>query len=206
MPVAKAKLFGATITDWRRSRKSTERLLRERPGPRLDRSALFCGTSEAVFFCSRGNTADVWSGLSDDASGRCRNSATVTRAGFRRLNSCGVRKDVLLSQNNSLGTVNRVTQEQVREFLLARYAMTIMGLGLDPSTVTDDFDFLLRGVVDSFGIVEMIMSIENEFHINLDMAALDAEQITILGPLSCYVAEHGRARGSSSIRAVPYQV
>jgi len=92
--------------------------------------------------------------------------------------------------------VNRVTQEQVREFLLAKYARAIKELGLDPSTLTDDFDFLFREVVDSFGILEMIMSIENEFHIKLDMAALEAEQIKILGPLSRYAAEHGRARGA----------
>jgi hypothetical protein len=39
----------------------------------------------------------------------------------------------------------------------------------------------------------MVSSIEDEFRIRLDLAALDAEQITILGPLSQYVAEHGKA-------------
>ena len=67
--------------------------------------------------------------------------------------------------------MNRVTQEQVREFLLARYARAIKELGLDPATITDDFDFLLREVIDSFGILEMIMSIEDEFQIQLDMAS-----------------------------------
>ena len=94
--------------------------------------------------------------------------------------------------------MNRVTQEQVREFLLAKYARAIKELGLDPSTLTDDFDFLFREVVDSFGILEMIMSIENEFHIKLDMEALEAEQITILGPLSRYVAEYSRAKDLSA--------
>ena len=94
--------------------------------------------------------------------------------------------------------MNRVTQEQVREFLLARYAWAIQELGLDPATVSDDFDFLFRAVIDSFGILEMIPSIEDEFHIQLDMARLDAEQITILGPLSRYVAEHGRANNLSA--------
>jgi acyl carrier protein len=65
------------------------------------------------------------------------------------------------------------------------------------SAFPNDFDFLFREVVDSFGILEMIMSIENEFHIKLDMAALEAEQITILGLLSRYVAEY---RGKRSIR------
>ena len=90
------------------------------------------------------------------------------------------RKAVSLTHNNSAASVNRVTREQVRVFLLARYARAIQQLGLDSATVTDDFDFLLRQVIDSFGILEMILSIEDEFHIQLDMTRLDAEQITIL--------------------------
>ena len=37
----------------------------------------------------------------------------------------------------------------------------------------------------------MISSMEDEFHIQLDLAALDAEQITVLGSLCQYVAENG---------------
>jgi len=47
-------------------------------------------------------------------------------------------------------------------------------------------------MVDSFGI-GMVSSIEDEFRIRLDLAALDSEQITILGPLSHYVAENSQA-------------
>jgi len=64
---------------------------------------------------------------------------------------------------------------------------------MDPNEVPDNFDFLLDGVIDSFGILEMVSSIEDEFRIQLDMATLDAEQITILGPLSLYVAESAKA-------------
>jgi len=88
--------------------------------------------------------------------------------------------------------MTRITPDQVREFLLTKYITTICELGLDPAAVKDDFDFLLRGVIDSFGIITMISSIEDEFHILLDMGAIDAEQITILGPLCRYVAEQGR--------------
>ena len=63
---------------------------------------------------------------------------------------------------------------------------------MDPNEVPDNFDFLLDGVIDSFGILEMVSSIEDEFRIQLDMATLDAEQITILGPLSLYVAESAK--------------
>ena len=89
--------------------------------------------------------------------------------------------------------MTKITSDQVRRFLLMKYGRSIRELGLDPPEIQDSFDFLLSGVIDSFGILEMVSSIEDEFHIRLDLAALEAEQITILGPLSQYVAENGRA-------------
>ena len=90
-----------------------------------------------------------------------------------------------------------ISPEKIRQFLLTRYAEVIKGMGFDPVEVADSFDFLLSGVIDSFGILEMISSIEDEFQIRLDLAALDAEQITILGPLSQYVAENWKATSST---------
>lgn len=85
-----------------------------------------------------------------------------------------------------------ITPDQVKEFLRAKYAGAIEAMGLAPAEVQDDFDFLVAGVIDSFGILEMIGALEDEFGIRLDMAALDAEEITILGPLSIYVAQTAR--------------
>jgi len=89
--------------------------------------------------------------------------------------------------------MTKITSDQVRQFLLMKYGRSIRELGLDPPEIPDSFDLLLSGVIDSFGILEMVSSIEDEFRIRLDLAALDAEQITILGPLSQYVAENGKA-------------
>jgi acyl carrier protein len=86
--------------------------------------------------------------------------------------------------------MKELTAANVRQFLLAKYREPIQALGLVPENLADDFDFLLNGVIDSFGILEMISAIEDEFQIVLDLEALDAEQITIIGPLSCYVAEN----------------
>ena len=88
--------------------------------------------------------------------------------------------------------MNKVATEDVRRFLTEKYAGAIQGIGLDPAAVPDDFDFLLSGVVDSFGILEMVSSIEKQFDIELDLTSLDAEKMTILGPLSRYVAETAR--------------
>jgi acyl carrier protein len=83
-----------------------------------------------------------------------------------------------------------VTPDNVRQFLLTRYRGVLGGLGVTPVELTDDFDLFLSGVIDSLGILEMITAIEDEFRIKVDLAALDAEQITILGPLSRYVANN----------------
>jgi acyl carrier protein len=60
---------------------------------------------------------------------------------------------------------------------------------LSLTEIPDDFDLLLNGVIDSFGILEMISAIEDEFQVQLDLALLDAEDITKIGPLARYVAE-----------------
>ena len=85
--------------------------------------------------------------------------------------------------------MNKITAVDVRQFLTTKYAEAIKGVGRDPATITDDFDFLLTGAVDSFGVLEMVSAIEQQFGIELDLANLDAEQMTVLGPLSTYVAE-----------------
>ena len=88
-------------------------------------------------------------------------------------------------------SIKQLTEVGVRRLLLEKYREPIGAIGLIPEELGDDFDFLLNGVIDSFGILEMISAIEEEFQIELDLAALDAEQITILGPVSRYVAERG---------------
>jgi acyl carrier protein len=65
---------------------------------------------------------------------------------------------------------------------------------LSLTEIPDDFDLLLSGVIDSFGILEMISAIEDEFRIQVDFALLDAEDITRIGPLARYVAESATRR------------
>ena len=86
-----------------------------------------------------------------------------------------------------------INPAKVRSFLLTKYAEALNLSGLKADEVPDSFDFLLSGIIDSFGILEMVSSIEDEFRVQLDMAALDAEQITVLGPLCQYVAENSIA-------------
>jgi acyl carrier protein len=87
-----------------------------------------------------------------------------------------------------------VTPDNVREFLLTRYSEPITAMQLNLAELPDDFDFLLSGVIDSFGILEMISAIEAEFRIQLDLALLDAEDITRIGPLARYITESANSR------------
>jgi acyl carrier protein len=86
--------------------------------------------------------------------------------------------------------MKEVTSADTQKFLLTRYSYPITAMRLDLAELPDNFDFLLSGVIDSFGILEMISAIENEFQIQLDLSLLDAEDITRLGPLTRYVAKN----------------
>jgi acyl carrier protein len=88
--------------------------------------------------------------------------------------------------------MKEITPESVRQFLLVKYLERIRSLGLASAELPDDFDLLLNGVIDSFGILEMISTLEEEFHIELDLATLDAEEMTIVGPLSRFVASNAK--------------
>ena len=87
-----------------------------------------------------------------------------------------------------------VTPDNVRGFLLTRYYEPIIAMRLSLTEIPDDFDLLLSGVIDSFGILEMISAIEAEFQIQLDLSLLDAEDITRIGPLARYTAKNANRR------------
>lgn len=83
--------------------------------------------------------------------------------------------------------MNSDSGEYVRSLILAHLARSITELGLEPAALTDDFDLLTSGVIDSLGIVELISGIEQQLGIALDLSELDPEDLTTLGPLSRYI-------------------
>lgn len=91
-----------------------------------------------------------------------------------------------------------VTPEQVRTHLLTMYAEQIQMNGKTLAEIPDNYDLLLEGIVDSFGILEMVGALEKAFGMELDMSDLDVEEITVLGPLSRYVAAHAANRGDTA--------
>jgi acyl carrier protein len=85
--------------------------------------------------------------------------------------------------------------DAVREFVVGELAAPLRESGFDPHGVGADFDLLTSGVVDSLGMLELVVAVNERFDLDLDFEGLDPEQLTILGPLSEYVARVAAAPG-----------
>ena len=85
--------------------------------------------------------------------------------------------------------MSRITAGGIRAFILDRLQGQLEAKGLSHSSVPDDFDLLTEGVIDSMGIVELIIALEQQFDIRLDFEELDPESLTIIGPLCRYIEE-----------------
>jgi acyl carrier protein len=94
--------------------------------------------------------------------------------------------------------MSAVTEHAVRAFVLETLSEPIQRLGLAPEQVPDEFDLLTSGVIDSFGVIELIGEVNERFELDLDFEEMDPEGLTVLGPFSRYVA--GRASTSRAAR------
>jgi acyl carrier protein len=88
-----------------------------------------------------------------------------------------------------------VSAERVRSFIVSRLHTSILEADFDPAALGDDFDILTSGVIDSIGLVELVVAVEQEFGLTLDLADLDPESLTVLGPLSRYIEEQSPQAG-----------
>ena len=90
------------------------------------------------------------------------------------------------------------SSHNVREFILDQLADQLDVKGIEANDLPDSFDLLIEGVIDSFGIVELVVRLEERFGYELDFTDLDADDLTRIGPLSRYVEEQGRRAGASA--------
>jgi acyl carrier protein len=80
------------------------------------------------------------------------------------------------------------TAAHVQEFILGRIDDPLQAKGLAAADVSSSFDLLLEGVIDSFGIVELISALEERYGLEFDFDELAPDDLTRIGPLSSYVA------------------
>jgi acyl carrier protein len=78
--------------------------------------------------------------------------------------------------------------EEARDLILAHVDEQLAAKGLTPSDVPPSFDLLLEGVIDSFGVVELVLMLEREFEFEFDFDEVEADDMTRVGPLADYVA------------------
>src|SRR5947208_178853 len=73
------------------------------------------------------------------------------------------------------------TSAAVRDLILERVDEQLAARGLTPSDVPPTFDLLLEGLIDSFGVVEIILMLEQRFALEFDFAELPTDD-AFLGP------------------------
>jgi acyl carrier protein len=83
-----------------------------------------------------------------------------------------------------------ISQVEVKDFLVDYLLKIAQEKSIEIKTIDDDFDMFAVGLIDSLGMLEVITALEDKFSVELDMASLDAELLTVVGPLSSYVASY----------------
>jgi acyl carrier protein len=84
--------------------------------------------------------------------------------------------------------MNAATPDAVQDFLREYIAKYLRGQGREvPAELSDDCDLLLSGYVDSLGLLELMTAIQDHFGREIDFDELDAEQMTIVGPLKTFI-------------------
>jgi acyl carrier protein len=83
----------------------------------------------------------------------------------------------------------RATVAAVRAFVLAELDPALRDAGVDPGDVDDAFDLLTSGILDSLGMLELIVAINERFDLDVDFEGMDPERMTVLGPLARHVAD-----------------
>ena len=78
----------------------------------------------------------------------------------------------------------------VRDVVLAQLAEGLRANGLTAAEVSDDTDLLGAGLVDSFGLLELIGRVEEHFGLALDFEDVDFATLTELGAFCAYVDSH----------------
>ncbi|OLB33784.1 MAG: hypothetical protein AUH11_20310 [Acidobacteria bacterium 13_2_20CM_57_17] len=94
--------------------------------------------------------------------------------------------------------MKHITADEAKRFVVAQLAHPIAAKGLIPENLPDNFDLLTEGIIDSLGFVDLVMALERYFDIKVDFGGLDPESLTVLGPISQYIAEKSRVASSRS--------
>ena len=72
----------------------------------------------------------------------------------------------------------------IRHILLATLSTKLSRIGIDPGGLGDDFDLVRSGLVNSLEFVDLVASLEKEFHCEIDFEeGLEKGSLTTIGGL-----------------------
>jgi acyl carrier protein len=80
-----------------------------------------------------------------------------------------------------------VTQDQVRTFLIERLLDKLTARGVDPTAIPPNFDLYREGIIDSFGMLDILMALEMRFESKLDYVNMVPEDLTNIDKLAAHV-------------------
>lgn len=82
-----------------------------------------------------------------------------------------------------------VTAADVRLFLTKFVERKTEGRQDLNGPLPDHCDLLLSGLIDSLGLLELVTALGNHFGHEVNLEHLDPEEMTVVGPLSRFVAK-----------------
>jgi acyl carrier protein len=89
--------------------------------------------------------------------------------------------------------MNHPSPEAVRALILSELSESLAAYGRTTEDVPADLDLRSEGIIDSLGFIELLTAIEEHFGIRVDFEGLDAESLTVVGPLCQYIATEAAA-------------
>ncbi|MFC1782206.1 AMP-binding protein [Planctomycetota bacterium] len=92
-----------------------------------------------------------------------------------------------LAKNLKESAMNEFSAQEVKTFLLEYFEEPLTLRGYSVHDISDDFDLLINGVIDSLGFLEMTLALQEKFNIELDFEEIDPEELSIIGPLCRHI-------------------
>ncbi|MEO2047693.1 MAG: acyl carrier protein [Pirellulales bacterium] len=80
-----------------------------------------------------------------------------------------------------------MTAEDIKLFIIESLQDHLQNAGVDPKSLTDDFDLLDSGLIDSMNFLHLVVSIEDRLGIDLNFEDLSPEEMTKIGSLCHHV-------------------
>jgi acyl carrier protein len=88
--------------------------------------------------------------------------------------------------------VSIVQADEVGRFIVSHLAHSFKENNVTEKDITDDFDLMKRGIIDSIGLIQLFAAIEERFGIEVDFEDMDTDNLTVIGSICKYIEERAK--------------